>query len=178
MTSPTDAVIVLSRALDQTGDVLAAIHEDQLSLPTPCADWDVALLIGHVTTSPRNFLAMARSEDVDLTAAPVPATSGWAADFRSAADDLIHHWHQQGDDVDAGQIDMQTAELAVHTWDLARATGQSVDRLDPEVAERGLALMRGALTDENRGGVFRPAVDLPEDAPVYDRLAAWAGRTP
>ena len=49
---PNDSVATLSRALDQTGDVLAAIHRDQLSDPTPCPDWDVAHLIGHVLGAP------------------------------------------------------------------------------------------------------------------------------
>ena len=47
------------------------------------------------------------------------------AEFRAAADDLIHQWHQRGD-TDAPMADWQTAELAVHTWDLVRATGQEV----------------------------------------------------
>ncbi len=175
MTATTDAVIVLSRALDQAGDVLAAVHEDQLALPTPCGDWDVARLIGHLVDAPVRFLQMARGVQPDWSAGPRPVTGGWAADFRSHADDLIHHWHQAGDSADAGQVDWQTAEIAVHTWDVARATGQST-RLLPEVAERGLAFMSAMLTPENRGEVFAPAVQVPADAPVYDRLAAFAGR--
>ncbi len=101
----------------------------------------------------------------------------WAAEFRSSGDDLIHFWHQQGDDADAGKVDWQTAEMAVHTWDLVRATGVRV-LLDPEVAERGLAFMSKGLTPENRGAAFGPAVEVPDEAPVYDRLAAFAGRSP
>ncbi len=178
MTTANEAVIVLSRALDQTGDVLAAVKPDQLALPTPCADWDVAQLIGHVTSGPRNFLAMLRGEETDWSAGPVPAVSGWTAEFRAGADDLIHYWHQQGDDADPGQVDWQTAEMAVHAWDLARATGQPVDGFDTEVATRGLAFMTLGLTDDNRGEVFGAAVAVPDDAPVHDRLAAWAGRAP
>ncbi|WP_254185469.1 hypothetical protein [Nocardioides panacis] len=74
-------------------------------------------------------------------------------------------------------MDWQTAEIAVHTWDVVRATGQPA-RLLPEVAERGLAFMSAMLTPENRGEVFGPAVQVPDDAPVYDRLAAFAGRPP
>jgi uncharacterized protein (TIGR03086 family) len=74
-------------------------------------------------------------------------------------------------------VDWQTAELAVHTWDLARAIGHS-PHLDPEVAERGLAFMSSALTPEVRGESFGPPVPVADDAPVYDRLAAFAGRTP
>jgi uncharacterized protein (TIGR03086 family) len=63
----------------------------------------------------------------------------------------------------------------VHTWDLARATGQSRPLL-PEVAERGLAFMTAMLTPERRGKAFSPEVAVPDDAPVYDRLAGYAGR--
>ena len=50
--------------------------------------------------------------------------------------------------------------------------------LDDEVAERGLAFMQQGLTADNRGEAFGPAVDVPDDAPAYDRLAAFAGRDP
>jgi len=177
MSAPTDSVIILSRALDQAGDVLAAVHEDQLAQPTPCRDWDVARLIAHMVASPRNLLEMSQGGQPDWSAEPAAPVAGeWAADFRAGADDLIHFWHARGSDADAGQIDWQTAEMAVQTWDLARATGQAA-RLDPEVAERGLAFMSGALTPENRGEVFGPEVSAPADAPAYDRLAAFAGRS-
>jgi hypothetical protein len=110
------SITVLSRALDQTGDVLEGIHRDQLSDPTPCTDWTVAQLIGHVVGTPRRFLEMMNGEQPDWSKAPEPATEGWTAEFRTAADDLIHAWHEIGDEADAGSVDWQTAELAVHTW--------------------------------------------------------------
>lgn len=175
MTAPTDSVVILSRALDQAGDVLAAVHEDQLTQPTPCSDWDVAHLVGHLVEAPVRFLQMARGEQPDWSAGPRPVADTWASDFRNNADDLLHHWHQAGEAADAGQVDWETAEIAVHTWDVARATGQS-PRLYPEVAERALAFMSASLTPDNRGEVFGPPVSVPDDAPVYDRLAAFAGR--
>jgi uncharacterized protein (TIGR03086 family) len=175
MTSATESVVVLSRALDQAGDVLAAVRADQLARPTPCADWDVAQLVGHLVDAPVRFLQMARGESPDWSAGPRRVSAGWVADFRSNADDLLHHWHEAGAAADAGQVDWEIAEIAVHTWDVARATGQS-PYLDPEVAERGLAFMSAMLTPENRGNVFAPAVPVADDAPVYDRLAAVAGR--
>ena len=177
MTTPNDAVIVLNRALDQMGDVLASIHEGHLTKPTPCNGWDVGRLISHVLAAPGNFLQMSRGEQPDWTATPPVVDDEWAGEFRSSADDLIHFWHQQGDDADAGQVDWQTAEMAVHTWDLVRATGMRIG-LDPEVAERGLAFMSKGLTPENRGEAFGPAVEVPEDAPIYERLVAFAGRNP
>jgi len=177
MSAANESVVVLSRALDQAGDLLADIHEDQLSLPTPCAEWNLGRLVAHVVNDPRNFLEMAHGHEVDWSAQPETAPTGWAAEFRSSADDLIHYWHQLGDSVEPGQADWQTAEFAVHSWDLARAIG-STKWLDPEVAERGLALMSGALTPDNRGAAFAPEVPVPDGAPIYDRLAAYAGRDP
>jgi uncharacterized protein (TIGR03086 family) len=175
VTDPRESVVVLSRALDQAGDVLAAVHEDQLAQPTPCGEWNLAQLVGHLVEAPARFLQMARGEQPDWSAGPRPATSGFLAEFRSNADDLIHHWHQVGESADAGQVDWQIAEIAVHTWDVARATSQARPLL-PEVAARGLAFMSTALTAENRGHAFGPAVSVPDDAPVWDRLAAFAGR--
>jgi uncharacterized protein (TIGR03086 family) len=177
MSVPNESVVVLSRALDQTGDVLASIHEDQLSLPTPCADWNLGRLVAHVVNDPRIMIEMSQGKKVDWSAQPETPPAGWAAEFRSAADDLIHYWHGLGDAAEPGQADWQTAEFATHTWDLVRAIGSDRE-LDPEVAERGLALMSGALTPENRGDAFKPEVSVAEDAPVYDRLAAYAGRNP
>jgi uncharacterized protein (TIGR03086 family) len=175
MAAPSDSVVVLSKALDQAGDVLAAVRADQLALPTPCADWDVAQLVGHLVDAPVRFLEMARGEQPDWSAGPRRVTENWTPEFRSNADDLLHHWHQAKAGSDTSQADWHTAEFAVHTWDLARATGQSRPLL-PEVAERGLAFMTAMLTPERRGKAFGPEVAVPDDAPVYDRLAGYAGR--
>ena len=100
----------------------------------------------------------------------------WAPQFRADAAALLAHWRSQPED-QAGAADFTTAELAVHAWDLAQAVDPDRE-LDPVVAERALAAMQQGLTPENRAGVFAPAVDVPDDAPVPDRLAAWAGRAP
>ncbi len=172
---PSHAVVLLSRALDQAGDVLARVHPDQLHRSTPCRDWDVARLIAHLVAAPTRFLAAMRGEDPDWSAEPPPIGTEWAQVFRNEADDLIHAWHQQGDRADSRMVDWQTAEFAVHSWDLAQATGQST-RLDQEVAEQALAFMASGLTPDNRGDAFAREVEVEDDAPVYHRLAAYAGR--
>jgi uncharacterized protein (TIGR03086 family) len=176
MDTPHQAVVALSRALDQAGDALAEVRADDLDRPTPCPDWTVRQLAGHLSAAPGNFLAMGRGEDVDWSAVPDRGPHDWTDTFRSTADDLIHHWHEQGDE-QAPMADMQSAEIAVHTWDLLRGIGRSLP-LDPEVAERALAFLERNLTDDNRRPVFGPPVEVDADAPPYDRLAAFAGRDP
>lgn len=170
-----DDVRVLARALDQTADVLDQVHPEALSEPTPCGDWDVAALADHLVAAPRQFLAMARGEEVDWAAPVEHVTQEWGPAFRVAGDDLIHQWHEHSADAPVS-ADMESAELAVHTWDLATAIGFPVDRLDPEVAERGLAFLRANLTADRRGSAFGPEQPAPAGAGPYEQIAAFAGR--
>jgi uncharacterized protein (TIGR03086 family) len=172
----TRPVVVLSRALDQAGDALASIRSDDWDKPTPCGDWSVRDLAGHLAAAPGHFLQMARGEKVDWSARAEGAERDWVPRFRSDADDLVHHWHGQPEDQTA-QADWQSAELGVHTWDLVQALGRPAP-LDDEVAERGLAFMKQGMSDENRGDAFGAEVEVSEDAGAYDRLVAFAGRDP
>jgi uncharacterized protein (TIGR03086 family) len=175
-TSATPSIDVLSRALDQSANVLSGITADMLSATTPCGNWDVAGLVAHVVVTPRNFILMSSGGQPDWSAEP-PLPDDWAAEFRSAADELIRMWREAGEAAAPQGMDWQTAEFAIHAWDLARATGQQAN-LDPEVAQRGFDFMSAALTPDNRGVAFGPAVAVPDDAPIYERLVAFAGRDP
>ena len=64
-----------------------------------------------------------------------------------------------------------------HAWDIAKATG--VDAAIPEdLAAKALDVMY-ALGDAVRGpGIFAEAVEVPQDAPVQDKLIAYSGRKP
>lgn len=70
-----------------------------------------------------------------------------------------------------------TADVFMHTWDLARATGQE-DTLDPERCEMMLGGMM-PLDDVLRGsGQYGPKVNVPDNADVQTRLIAFIGRDP
>ena len=69
-------------------------------------------------------------------------------------------------------------DVATHAWDLAKATGQSTD-LDPEVCGVAYEVAQNMLSDDLRNaGLFAQQVAVADDAPIADRLAALAGRTP
>jgi uncharacterized protein (TIGR03086 family) len=170
-----EPIDVLSRALDQTGDLLDRVNADVLARPTPCSEWDVAALADHIINDPKGFLLMMRGEQPDWSA-PVPhVTEAWGPTFRAASDDLLQAWRDLGDDAQLPPA-IQFAEFAVHDWDLATALGLPVDRLDPEVAELGLEFMQANLKPEMRTGAFGPEQPAPPGAGPYDRIAAFAGR--
>ena len=70
-----------------------------------------------------------------------------------------------------------TSDVFLHTWDLARATGQD-ERLDPA---RCAQMLEGMLPMDDMlraSGQYGPRVEVPEDADVQTRLMAFIGRTP
>ena len=170
-----DPIGVLSRALDQTGDLLDHVRADVLERPTPCTEWDVSALADHVVNDSQQFLLMARGKQPDWSAPAPHLTQAWGPTFRATADDLIRAWHDLGDTPPLPPA-LQLAEFAVHDWDLATALGVPVDGLDPEVAELGLEFMQANLTPEMRKGAFGPEQPAPPGAGPYDRIAAFAGR--
>ncbi len=170
---PDDDVAVLRRGLDQLAGLLGDLPDARPSVPTPCEDWDLQQLVDHVVVAPARFAGMARGEEVDWSATP-PSGDEPAARFRSNADDLLVAVRERGGAV---PVDWQSAELAVHTWDLATALGRPTGDLDPAVAERGLAFMTSSLTADNRGPAFAAEQPAPEGADAYQRIAAFAGRS-
>jgi uncharacterized protein (TIGR03086 family) len=72
---------------------------------------------------------------------------------------------------------MMTAEFAVHAWDLAVATGRTVDVPD----ELGAVVLEGVLAiapSGREGGWFGAEVPVPADAPAFERALAASGRDP
>ena len=65
----------------------------------------------------------------------------------------------------------------MHTWDLARATGQD-DRLDPDFCAELLAGMEGIEEVLRASGQYGPAVPVPDDADVQTRMLGFIGRDP
>ncbi|MEU9129307.1 TIGR03086 family metal-binding protein [Kitasatospora sp. NPDC048540] len=200
--APGDPVDLLARALAQAAAGVEAVREDQLGDPSPCRAWTVADLVDHLLDELPRFTARARGAAPERNTAArdrnTPASDRGAGDrstaFRSGAAELVAAWRQAGDLTGTVElpgmgtvparfpVDQQTAEFAVHAWDLARATGRSPG-FDEEVGRSSLDWARTALRPEFRGGeasgkAFGPEVQAGPDAALYDRLAAFFGRDP
>jgi uncharacterized protein (TIGR03086 family) len=70
-----------------------------------------------------------------------------------------------------------TSDVFMHTWDLARATGQD-EALDPEKCAVLLAGMEPLDDVLRASGQYGPKVEVPEDADVQTKLLAFIGRNP
>jgi uncharacterized protein (TIGR03086 family) len=192
MTESSEPLALLARALDQAGAIIARVSPDQATLPTPCRSWDVRALVNHVVQDVQQFIARAsgaewKPEEKELIG------DDWAAAYRHAAAKLLAAWRREGaldrtlqlpiGEVPATwMVNQQIADFAVHAWDVARATGQSTS-LDQDVGRLALEWGRQNLQprfrgDEGSGKVFGPEVSVPQDAPLYNRLADFFGRDP
>lgn len=72
---------------------------------------------------------------------------------------------------------LYTTDVFLHSWDLARATGQA-DRLDAEHATELLAGMEPLDEMLRASGQYGPRVEPPPGADATDRLVAFIGRDP
>ncbi|AXB48687.1 TIGR03086 family protein [Amycolatopsis albispora] len=167
-------------------EVLMGIADDQLALPTPCADYTVADLIAHVDEVTQGFAAMGRGEE---EGEPVTGLeNGWRVRLARQLAALRRAWSDpvewQGVAGTAGlELPKRTwgrialTELMVHGWDLAKATGQPFDPpsgtlracLD-HVAE---FVPRAPLPE-----LWGLPVEVPADAAPLDRIVAITGRVP
>src|SRR6266705_1826513 len=70
-----------------------------------------------------------------------------------------------------------TADVFMHTWDLARATGQD-DRLDPDFCAQLLGGMEQMEQVIRASGQYGPRVEVPGNADTQTRLLGFIGRDP
>lgn len=70
-----------------------------------------------------------------------------------------------------------TSDVFMHTWDLARATGQD-ETLDPEKCQVLLSGMEPLDDVLRASGQYGPRVEVPADADVQTQLLAFIGRDP
>lgn len=189
MTNLSDPRPMLARALDQVGALISTTDPAQAQLPTPCAEYDVAALIGHLQGVVRRIGAVVSGQpffSVPVDNVSVDWAGEWAegrtgTDAALAAADLSQLVRVPWGEVPVGAaIGSYVGELATHAWDLAAATGRT-DELDPELAEAALPMAHEKIPAHIRGqeGIpFAAVVEVPDDAPAYDRLAGWHGRDP
>ena len=152
----------------------------KLDAKTPCDKWDVRTLLNHMLETQRYFLNTAQGKDASPPGPTPPETLSKdpLADFKAVRQELIDTYSQPGVLEKTGpSLGIAFSDLLIHSWDLARATGQ--DEVMPEgLAETNYQFIHGRFTDEQRKGIFGPAIEVGDNTPAQDRLLAYTGRNP
>lgn len=184
-------VELLERAMGYTLGSLRTVTSAAMSQPTPCRAWDLralllhmndslrtlheAVVVGHLEIDPGAGADYGRAEldPVATLRNRACAVVGAWADLRARADVAI-----AGRPLTSGIVAATGAvEVAVHGWDVARATGRH-HPLPAGLAEELLGLAPLLVSDSDRAGRFSAPVELARPADAGARLLAYLGRRP
>lgn len=186
-----DPIALHRRGCTVSRELVQGIGDGQWSAPTPNRDWDVRALVVHLTEehlwvpplmAGRRIAEIGSVGDDVPGADPVGSHEAAAAAAQAAIEEpgvLRRTVHLSFGDTDGAFYALQrTADLLIHGWDLAVATGQPLE-LDDELVRAAWEVTVPHLTPELRAaGVFGPAVDVPDDADTFTRLLGLTGRDP
>jgi uncharacterized protein (TIGR03086 family) len=163
---------------------VASVPPDKWAAQSPCDEWKARDVVGHVVNSSERFLGFAGQS---LPHGP------------SVDDDPLGAWTNARDAVQHGLDDpaiaqaeydgmwgkatfeqgvnrFLAADLVVHSWDLARATGGD-ERLDLDEVRTIRASFDGFDPKMFRSpGAFGPELDAPPGADEQTKFLAFVGR--
>ena len=184
---------ILDRATAEFDHRVRTVGPDRWPDSAGMGDWTVRDLIDHVIggnrmavvllaggSSEEAIAAFALSrDDTDLAAAYEDTARKQAEAFAApgALDGIVHH--PMGDMPAAQLIDFRIMDLAVHAWDLARATGGD-ESLDETTVQHIWDQLQPIAPIMGHIGVFGEGASgtVPEDAPLQLRMLDLSGRRP
>ena len=167
-------------------DAVEAGQWDTEALP----GWSVTDLVGHLVDEMRWIPDLLAGDPADLVE---PRFSHAAAEL--LGDDPLTAWETAADTALAAlattdlagtvhlhrgptptreYLEELTADLVVHGWDLARATGGD-EEIDPALL-RAAAVLGDRLPEDGWPGLFDPPLAVPAGAPERVRMLARFGR--
>jgi uncharacterized protein (TIGR03086 family) len=182
---------LMVRAVETSTGVVQGIGPEMLDRPTPCPDYEVGALLGHLSawmTERARAAAVKRpiTGDPEENFAPEP---GWADRYAEQVRATAAAWSEpaawEGAASLSGAAEMPAetiggllfAEFLLHGWDLAVATGQKYP-LDDDLAVALFDQVSSMAAMARRYGAFGPEVPVPASAPPADRALGLAGRDP
>ena len=155
--------------------------------PSPVADWTARDVVRHLIEWFSGFLSSGAGIELppgpSVDADPVSAWQVYCDGVQAVLDDP-ETAHRELSNPHVGTMPLETAidqiytpDVFMHTWDLARATGQD-ERLDPDFCAQllgGMEQMEQVLRDS---GQFGTRVEVPDGADAQTKLLGFIGRDP
>jgi len=187
-----DPAGLLERAIGYALGTVQDVTPQCLSRPTPCAAWNLRLLLQHVNDSLSALREGADAGRVSLAPAATDPGDGPAdlvAAFRDGASRLLGAWTSschRNRVIPIGNLPLTAGimagagavEIAAHGWDISRACGQRRP-IPPALAIDLLRISQAIVPGTGRRHPqFADPVAVPTLATPSDRLVAFLGRRP
>jgi uncharacterized protein (TIGR03086 family) len=159
------------------------VTADQWAASTPCPDWTVRDLVAHVIGTHRRVLATLDGTEP----AAVDIDGDLVQQWRAATNDIADAVHDpaQASKVVKSMFSEQPfeslvgtllcADTLVHTWDLARATGQD-ETLDADAAAKAREFLTTIDEPMRRPGGFAPKIEPLPGADDQTEFLNFVGR--
>lgn len=167
-------------------DVVESVPAAAWSNPAPCDGWTARDVVRHLVEWVPAFFARAGIELAVSVAADDDPAKAWAQ-LRDALQAELDDPDVATSEIDIAPVGRHTvaaaierfvtADIVVHTWDLAKAAGLDAT-IDHDMADRMLLPMTAIGDMLVASGHYKPAVTVPDDASVEDKLVAATGRNP
>jgi uncharacterized protein (TIGR03086 family) len=164
-------------------DRLSGVTPDQWSSATPCPEWSVRDLVAHTIRTQRYVLASLGTEPAEV----------------DADGDLVAQWSEATAAVKAAVNDPEKAatlvqgmseklpfetlvgglccsDTVIHTWDLARATGQD-EQLDPDAVVHCNGVLASFGDVMRRPGGFDDPLACADDTDPQTKFLLFSGRS-
>ena len=164
--------------------LVGSASPEDWSRSSPVSGWAAIDIVKHLIEWSRGFLAGGAGielQTLDVEADPAAAWTQHVADIQSILDDpagrILSNPHTGDMSVDKA-IDMfYTADIWMHSWDLAKALGREPD-LGQKRCAVALETMRPMEQMLRDSGQYGPAIPVADDASPQDKLMAFIGRDP
>lgn len=182
--------MTITAAIDEFAAALARIasgvRDDQLTATTPCEGFTTAELLDHLTGALGVLERAARKEPQDAPGS-APAAAGRAA-VAEAALSVAAAWREPSAQEGTTELRSRTMpaafvavltlqELALHSWDVARATGQPLIVGD-DAGRAVLDAVHQVAERARTSGAYGSPVAPPADASSFAQALADSGRDP
>ncbi len=181
----------MAAAAAEDARVVSGVRTDQLTAVTPCPEWDMHALLNH-TILWTAFSAERRARDEplpdELMNRDFAGEPGFAATYAAQIEKAVAAWSDpqawerelavMGSPTPAADVGaLLVAEMVLHGWDIARASGQDYSCPASVVAATAAAVDANAELFRKYQGFAEP-VPVPDSAPAFDRVLAASGRDP
>jgi uncharacterized protein (TIGR03086 family) len=187
-----DLVQVHGRSGREFATLVAGVRPEQWHDGTPCSEWDVRALVHHLLYEQRWVPPLLEGQTVEQVGDQFEGdlmgddASSWPSLLASSIDEahaliaqpgsLRRTVHLSfGDTPGEEYVRQLTADLAVHGWDLARATSQD-DTIDPEAVALLLPWVEANVELLAGSGMFGSPIEADPDDPDQVRLLRMLGR--
>jgi uncharacterized protein (TIGR03086 family) len=168
-------------------DLVLGAPADSWDDPSPVAAWRARDVVGHLVEWLPDFVeagaGLRLPAGPSATEDPVGAWQAHCDAVQALLDDpgthdlMLSNPHIGELPLDEAIDRFYTSDVFLHSWDLARATGQD-PALDPERCAAMLAGMEPLDEMLRQSGQYGPRVVVPDDADASTKLVAFIGRDP